>query len=115
MLLHSDYRIKDNVKQLDDTFSVKYLNPISYINNQTNHQDIGLLAHELQEYFPELVTGEKDGSELQTVNYVGLIPILIKEVQKMERINNIYAEQIKDLENIIKNHEMRINLLENNK
>ena len=44
-------------------------------------QDIGLIAHELQEIYPELVNGEKDGEQFQSVNYIGLIPILIKEIQ----------------------------------
>ena len=109
----SDYRIKDNVKQLDDTFTVRYLNPVSYINSQTNKQDIGLLAHELQEQFPELVTGEKDGPEIQTVNYVGLIGVLIKEIQKLQKINTTYEKKINDLQNSINNHEIRIRKLEN--
>ena len=92
----SDYRIKDNIKKLDDTFTVKYLNPVSYINNQLHKTDFGLIAHELQEYFPELVTGEKDGAGLQTINYVGLIPILIKEIQKLN-------ERVQKLENRLKN------------
>ena len=86
----SDYRIKDNIKKLDDTFTVKYLNPVSYTNNKLHKTDFGLIAHELQEHFPELVTGEKDSAELQTINYIGLIPILIKEIQKLnERVEKL--------------------------
>jgi thiamine kinase-like enzyme len=109
----SDYRVKDNVKQLDDTFSVKYLKPISYTNNQTQKQDIGLIAHELQEQIPELVTGEKDGPEYQTINYIGLIGVLIKEVQQLQKINTNYEEKINHLETILKNHEERLFQLEN--
>jgi thiamine kinase-like enzyme len=108
----SDYRVKDNVKQLDETFTVKYLNPISYTNNKTKNKDIGLIAHELQQHFPELVTGEKDGQEFQTINYIGLIGILIKEVQELQKINSKYEEKITSLENSIKDHENRISLLE---
>jgi len=38
----------------------------------------------LQEHYPELVTGVKDGDELQSVNYTGLIPILINEIKNMK-------------------------------
>ena len=55
----SDYRIKVNVKQLDDKFIIDKLNPITYLNNNLGKQDIGLIAHELQEIFPELVNGEE--------------------------------------------------------
>ena len=89
----SDYRIKENIKPLDNTFRVDYLNPVTYTNKRTHKQNIGIIADELQEYYPELVTGEKDGPEIQTVNYIGLIPILINEiktlkntVQKLEHI-----------------------------
>ena len=86
----SDYRIKENIKPLDETFTVKYLNPVTFTNMKTNKLDIGLLAHEVQEYFPELVDGVKDGSELQSVHYTGLIPILIKEIQDLhEEIESI--------------------------
>jgi len=43
-----------------------------------------LIAHELQEYYPELVTGVKDGPETQSINYIGLIPVLINEMKNMK-------------------------------
>ena len=82
---NSDYRIKYNVEPLDiSKYNVDNLKPISYINKQTNKQDVGLLAHELQEILPFLVEGEKDGDDLQKVNYLGLISILIKEIQELK-------------------------------
>ena len=51
---------------------------------------MGFIAHELQKEFPYLVTGEKDGEEIQTVNYISLIPLLVKEIQFLKReINQI--------------------------
>jgi hypothetical protein len=81
----SDYRIKENVINLNDTFTVDSLIPVTYKNLRTKSQDIGLIAHELQEHYPELVNGEKDGKEMQSVNYIGLIPILIKEIQELKK------------------------------
>ena len=49
-----------------------------------NRDEFGLIAHEVQEYFPFLVTGEKDGSSWQTLNYMGLIALLTKEVQELK-------------------------------
>jgi hypothetical protein len=44
----------------------------------------------LQEKFPFLVTGEKDGSENQSVNYTGLIGVLTKETQELKnRVKNL--------------------------
>jgi hypothetical protein len=50
-----------------------------------NKQQYGLIAHELQQYYPNLVFGEKDGPDLQRVNYTGLIAILINEIIQLER------------------------------
>jgi hypothetical protein len=81
----SDYRIKESVAPLDDTYTVDHLNPVAYQNTQTQKQEIGLIAHELQKVYPCLVNGEKDAENFQSVNYVGLIPILIKEIQDLKR------------------------------
>ena len=81
----SDYRIKEHVTSLDEIFCVDGLNPVTYLNKKTNKQDIGLIAHELQQIYPALVNGEKDGSEMQSVNYIGLIPILINEIQNLKK------------------------------
>ena len=86
----SDYRIKENVSHLDENFNVDKLNPVTYTNKKTEKQDIGFIAHEIQEIYPYLVTGEKDGEKMQTINYIGLIGVLVKEVQELKkRINEL--------------------------
>jgi hypothetical protein len=82
----SDYRIKANIILLSDTsFSVDLLKPVTYMNKSLGKPDIGFIAHEVQEQFPFLVNGEKDGSEYQTLNYNGLIGILTKEIQDLKK------------------------------
>ena len=86
----SDYRIKKDVVTLDETFTVDKLRPVTYNNTKLDKQDIGLIAHELQEVYPFLVNGEKDGENFQSVNYTGLIGILIKEIQELkERVKKL--------------------------
>ena len=81
----SDYRIKGNVSTLDHSFNVDKLRPVSYMNNLSKNQDIGLIAHELQEHYPFLVHGEKDGNNNQTVNYIGIVGILINEIKLLKK------------------------------
>jgi hypothetical protein len=82
---NSDYRIKDIIEPLDsDLYSVDNLKPVKYFNKKSGKEDIGFIAHEVQESFPCLVTGEKDGENLQTLNYIGLIGILTKEIQRLK-------------------------------
>jgi hypothetical protein len=81
----SDYRIKTEVVQLDETITVDNLRPVKYVQTLINKTQYGLIAHELQEYYPDLVVGEKDGDGWQRVNYTGLIAILINEIKRMKQ------------------------------
>ena len=65
-------------------FTVDKLRPVYYDNKKTNKKELGLIAHEVQEAYPFLVTGTKDGDELQSINYIGLISLLVKEIQDLK-------------------------------
>jgi len=97
----SDYRIKENIVSLNEKYIVDNLRPVTYFNTKLDKQDVGLIAHELQEIYPELVTGEKDGENLQSVNYTGLIPILIKEIQDLKKNNIELTNQLLDLKKVV--------------
>lgn len=81
----SDYRIKTDVATLDSTFTVDNLRPVKYLQTLINKTRYGVIAHELQLYYPDLVVGEKDGEDLQYVNYTGLIAILINEIKRLKQ------------------------------
>lgn len=82
----SDYRIKENVLALNkSSFTVDNLQPVTYTNILSGKQDMGFIAHELQEHYPFLVTGEKDGTDNQSVNYISLIALLVKEIQELKQ------------------------------
>jgi hypothetical protein len=96
----SDYRIKENVISLNNSLSnVNNLRPVLYKNIITKNRDIGFIAHELQQYYPDLVTGKKDDDEYQTVNYIGLIPVLVKTVQELNSKVNLLENKITELKN----------------
>jgi hypothetical protein len=81
----SDYRIKTNIEPLSEKYTINNLNPVHYTNLLSNKQDIGFIAHEVQNTYPELVIGAKDDTEYQSLNYNGLIPILTKEVKDIKQ------------------------------
>jgi hypothetical protein len=62
-----------------------------------NH-DMGFLAHEVQEIFPFLVSGEKDGPYMQSMNYNGFIALLVKEIQELKRENKIINARLENIE-----------------
>ncbi len=68
------------------------LNPVNFkYKNSKTIQD-GFIAHEIQEILPYLVTGEKDGVEMQEVDYSKLTPILIAAIKEQQA-------QIQELKN----------------
>jgi hypothetical protein len=91
----SDYRIKENVTLLKETVhTIDRLRPVHYYNTQLKKEDMGFIAHEVQEEFPFLVSGEKDGKEMQSINYSGFISLLVKEIQALKAINKTMTEKI---------------------
>jgi hypothetical protein len=105
----SDLALKKNVKPLGQTLGkVMSLKPKSYEMNQEGHKSMnlapgtkfGLIAQEVQEVFPELVSEvahpKDDKSEplkLKGVDYLGLVPVLLKAVQEQqEEIESLRAE-----------------------
>lgn len=85
-ITQSDYRIKQHVTPLGASETVDRLRPVSYYNTLTQQDEYGLIAHEVQEVFPRLVHGEKDDADVyQSVNYNGLLSILIHEIQHLKR------------------------------
>ena len=94
----SDYRLKDNIQTISGSFySVDNLRPVTYTLKESKKDHIGFLAHELQEYFPTAVYGIKDGPEMQSVNYIELIPVLVKEIQDLKKEMALLKARFYDL------------------
>jgi len=82
----SDYRMKENiVYDWDALTKVKSLKPAQF-NFKTNTDEIveGFIAHEAQSVVPYAVVGEKDGEEMQGMDYGKLTAILTKAIQELE-------------------------------
>jgi hypothetical protein len=81
----SDYRIKAEVETIKDTSKLHEINPVAYYNKINNRKQYGFIAHELSTIYPELVDGEKDGIDHQSIDYISIIALLIKEVQSLKK------------------------------
>jgi Chaperone of endosialidase len=78
----SDMRLKENIVDLNlHNYNVDNLRPVKFRFKEDNKESIGLIAQELEEYYPFLVN---TNSEYYSVNYIGLIPVLIKEIQLLK-------------------------------
>lgn len=96
----SDARLKANIVSLGATLS-KLLNidGKSYTVKKNGEQKIGVLAQDIQKVFPELVS--KDDNDMLTVNYQGLIPVLINALKEQEEKFQAQEERLKALERIL--------------
>ncbi|MDR0681553.1 MAG: tail fiber domain-containing protein, partial [Dysgonamonadaceae bacterium] len=60
---------------------------------------IGFLAQDLREVFPELVQEDKEG--MLSVDYIGLIPVIVESIKEQQQIIGAQSEKIKELETVI--------------
>jgi hypothetical protein len=95
---NSDYRLKDQIQTLSGSFyTVDNIRPVHYILKDSQMHQMGFIAHEIQEHFPTIVSGEKDGEKMQSVNYSQLIPVLVKEIQEAKSREKKKDKEIEDL------------------
>jgi len=96
----SDYRMKENlVYDWDAISKVKNLKPAQF-NFKTNTDEIveGFIAHEAQSVVPYAIVGEKDGEEMQGMDYSKLTAILTKAIQEQQTIIDNLTTRIETLE-----------------
>jgi hypothetical protein len=67
------------------------------MNRLSGKTDMGFIAHEVQDVFPNLVEGIKDGENYQSLNYTGMIALLVKELKDVKSRLSIAENQIQDL------------------
>jgi hypothetical protein len=101
----SDYRLKENVKDLEGATEVLRALPVREYNfisePEVVHQ--GFLAHELQEFVPQAVSGTKDevdaegNAKYQGVDASRVVPLLVAALKEsIARIDALEAE-VKEL------------------
>jgi hypothetical protein len=97
----SDYRIKRDIRFIGETAEeatgVHRLRPVLFQNRARNDAwEYGFLAHEVQEVFPELVTGVKDGDTFQAISYHQLFAICCEEIKTLNaRVTAIVERRTK--------------------
>lgn len=89
----SDVILKENICDIKENEydNILKLEPqkYSFIDDKTHKTHYGIMADKIETYFPELtnkITRETDdcNQEINTVNYIELIPIMICKMKKMQ-------------------------------
>jgi hypothetical protein len=92
----SDRRLKQNIQPLGSELSnILQLNPITYNWNSTyldSHKNldratstqVGFIAQDVQNIFPEIITGEESSTTYLGIDYAKFAPILVKAIQEQQ-------------------------------
>ena len=95
----SDYRLKENVRPIENGLErLNNLNPVKFDWKEDGTSSEGFIAHEAQEVFPYAVSGEKDGENLQGMDYGRITPLLVKAIQEQQTIIEDLKARIETLE-----------------
>jgi uncharacterized coiled-coil DUF342 family protein len=93
--------LKDNIEQLNiSTEDFNKLNPVSFTfkDDDQNKKHFGVIAQELENLYPELVTNNEIG--FKTVNYIEMIPILLSQMKNMQQEIEKLKEEIKEIKEV---------------
>ena len=80
----SDYRLKQDFKEFAGLNLISAIKTYDYEWKSDKSRMHGVIAHELAEILPYAVSGEKDGEQMQGVDYSKLVPILVKAIQELK-------------------------------
>ena len=96
----SSIRYKTNVESLTPALDkVLQLRPVYYTKiSGTDGTEIGLIAEEVAEIYPELIKYNEAG-QVDGINYTRIAPILIKTIQEQQELIKKLTKRIDDLEN----------------
>ncbi len=110
----SDARIKTDFETIDHALTkLEALNGFRYRWKDAERGDdpqLGVVAQEVETVFPELVSERTDG--MKSVNYSGLIPVLIEAAKELAATNGDQQKRILALEALINAQAERMMALE---
>lgn len=79
----SDINLKENIHSIEDPLGkVMQINGVGFRWKDTKEDAIGVIAQDIEEVIPEIV---KNNDHIKTVNYNGLIGVLIEAIKEQQR------------------------------
>lgn len=102
-LQSSDKRLKTDIKTLDEANDILKLRGVQFTWKQSGIKDIGFIAQEVEEIFPELVsTGNDDMKAVKYANMTALLLEVVKDqdnkIAELENQNKTILERLERLE-----------------
>ncbi|HHL31151.1 MAG TPA: hypothetical protein ENJ41_01110 [Oceanospirillales bacterium] len=100
----SDKRLKDNIKDLNYGLAeVIAMRPVSYNwkKGETQKTHLGLIAQEVETLVPEVVSKTADETQMRSMRYSELIPVLIKATQEQQLLIEQQNQKIANLQSML--------------
>jgi hypothetical protein len=96
---YSSRRWKTNIQTIQGALdSVERLRGVSFDWKQNGAHDIGLIAEEVGEVIPEIVTYEENGKDAKALDYARLAPLLVEAVKELKKENEALKSRLDKLE-----------------
>jgi hypothetical protein len=98
----SDLYLKDNIENLSEDMAknLMKIRPTQFVFKSDIMKKLhyGFIAQEFEEHFPELVVSkiDKNIANLKAINYLEMIPLLVHQVQQMQKEIDDLKEQVKN-------------------
>ena len=87
-------RFTTNIQPLDSQIAkISLLNPVTFDWKDNGNEDIGLIAEQVNEVYPTLISRNPDG-EIQGIKYTKLISVLVKSIQELKEEVEILKTKI---------------------
>ncbi|MCP4662635.1 MAG: tail fiber domain-containing protein [bacterium] len=82
---YSSRRFKTGVETLDGALAkIRQLRGVSFQWRADGSEDIGLIAEEVGEVVPEIVTYEANGVDARGLDYSRLVPLLVEAIKEQQ-------------------------------
>jgi len=110
----SDRRLKENIQPLaPGLIELMQLKPVSYnfipekiapneearkkLTDKDIKNQMGFIAQDVQEIFPQLVRTVDENSDILSLGYSGLIPVMVKSIQEQQAQIELLKKQLAEL------------------
>jgi hypothetical protein len=92
----SDENLKENIRTIQNPIDkILQINGVEFDWKESKQSSLGVIAQEVEKVFPELI---KESNSHKSVNYNGLIGVLIESMKEQQKQINILNQRIKKLE-----------------
>ena len=104
----SDRRLKKDITSIENALNkVKLLNGVSFNWDKTlrpnlnldDNNHLGLIAQDVEEVLPQVVTTNEDEMQTKTITYSDIVPVLVEAIKELSTKNDSLEARLAALEN----------------